>query len=78
MTTTETALAGMWCDLLGRSATGTEEDFFEAGGTSVMAIRFLQRVEKKFGPDVLTPEQLYDDPRLGVLAKAIDTSLAGG
>ncbi|MFD7663832.1 phosphopantetheine-binding protein [Streptomyces sp. NPDC059788] len=77
-TPTEAILADMWRDLLGRSAAGTGENFFEAGGTSVMAIRFLQRVEKRFGPDVLTPEQLYEDPRLGALAKAVDVSLADG
>ncbi|WJV45632.1 acyl carrier protein [Streptomyces flavofungini] len=67
----QSALADIWRDLLGPASFTAGDDFFHVGGTSVTAIRFLQRVEKRFGPDTLTPEQLYDDPRLGALAAAV-------
>ncbi|MFF0226390.1 phosphopantetheine-binding protein [Streptomyces sp. NPDC004629] len=72
MTPTESTLAQMWRDLLDRPDVGTQDDFFEAGGTSLTAIKFLQRVEKAFGPDVLTPDQVYEHPQLHSLARAID------
>ncbi|MDH6439262.1 hypothetical protein M2158_007803 [Streptomyces sp. SAI-144] len=78
MTPTESALAEMWRDLLARPDVRSTDDFFEAGGTSLTAIKLLQRVEKRFGPDVLSPDTLYEDPRLGSLARAIDRATGRG
>ncbi|MYR83682.1 peptide synthetase, siderophore biosynthesis protein [Streptomyces sp. SID685] len=72
MTATEAALAEMWRDLLDRPDIGREDDFFESGGTSLTAIKLLQRAEKRFGPDVLSPDTVYADARLRSLARAID------
>jgi hypothetical protein len=78
MTATEAALAEMWRDLLGRGEVATTDDFFALGGTSLTAIKLLQRVEKRFGPDSLTPETLYGSPRLDGMAKAIDEGQVSG
>lgn len=75
LTATESTLAEMWRDLLGRDKAEPSDNFFDAGGTSLTAIKFLQRVEKQFGPDVLSPDTLYGDPRLGSVAKAIDEAV---
>ncbi len=75
MTATEAALAEMWRDLLGLSELDTRDDFFKVGGTSLTAIKLLQRVEKKFGPETLSPDTLYGDPRLSSVAKAIDETV---
>jgi hypothetical protein len=75
-TATESALAELWRDLLERREFTAEDDFFQAGGTSLAAIKFLQRVEKRFGAEVLSPDALYEDARLGSLAKTIDESQA--
>ncbi|MFL6128747.1 MAG: phosphopantetheine-binding protein [Mycobacteriales bacterium] len=72
MTATEATLAEMWRDLLGLSTVDPGDDFFKAGGTSLAAIKLLQRVEKAFGPDVLSPDTLYGDPQLRSVAMAID------
>jgi acyl carrier protein len=72
MTATERTLAEMWRDLLGVSDISTSDDFFKLGGTSLTAIKLLQRVENAFGPDALTPDTLYGDGRLASVAKAID------
>jgi hypothetical protein len=72
MTATEATLAGMWRDLLGLSSVDPGDDFFKVGGTSLTAIKLLERVEKKFGPDALSPDTLYGDPKLGRVASAID------
>jgi len=75
-TATEAALGEMWCDLLKVAEVHPDDNFFKLGGTSLTAIKLLQRVEKKFGPDALTPETLYADPRLGSVAKAIHEAVA--
>lgn len=77
MTATELALAEMWHDLLKLSTIDPADDFFQVGGTSLAAIKLLQRVEKKFGPDALSPDTLYGDPRLGSVARAIDEKMQG-
>lgn len=71
-TAIEALLAEMWRDLLKIPEVDPGDDFFKAGGTSLTAIKLLQRVEKKFGPDVLSPDTLYGDPKLGSVARAID------
>lgn len=72
MTPTEAAVAQLWRDLLNLPEVDTKDDFFKIGGTSLLAIKLLQRVEKQFGPDSLTPDALYEDPRLSSVARAID------
>jgi acyl carrier protein len=72
MTATERAIAEMWRDLLGVSEIDTTDDFFDLGGTSLTAIKLLQRVEGVFGSDALTPDALYADGRLASVAKAVD------
>jgi hypothetical protein len=72
LTATESILADMWSDLIGVSTVSSTDDFFQLGGTSLTAIKLLQRVERKFGPDVLAPETLYEDARLHSIAEAID------
>jgi microsomal dipeptidase-like Zn-dependent dipeptidase len=76
MTATEEAIAEIWRRLFGITEVGVGDDFFELGGNSLTAIKFLSRVEERFSLDVLLPETLYDDARLGSLAKSIDEAMA--
>jgi acyl carrier protein len=75
---TEQVVGQMWRDLLGVTKTGPEDNFFDLGGTSLTAIKLLQRVEKTFGADVLSPDALYGDPRLGAVARVIDQARGSG
>ena len=42
-------LAVWWADLLGRHRVRTEEDFFDLGGDSTLAVRLLARVQRSWG-----------------------------
>jgi acyl carrier protein len=75
-TATEQAIAEIWRSLFGVSEVTTADDFFELGGNSLTAVKFLARVEERFGLDALLPETLYEDARLGSLAAAIDQATA--
>ncbi|MFD9792209.1 phosphopantetheine-binding protein [Streptomyces sp. NPDC059070] len=76
MTATEEAIAEIWRGLFGITEVGVGDDFFELGGNSLTAIKFLSRVEERFAVDVLLPETLYEDARLSSLAKAVDEAMA--
>lgn len=76
MSATEQTVAEIWRDLFGITEVEGGNDFFELGGNSLTAIKFLARVEERFGLDALLPETLYEDARLSSVARAIDD--AGG
>ncbi|MFD8723104.1 non-ribosomal peptide synthetase [Streptomyces sp. NPDC059629] len=48
-------------DLLGVSSFGREENFFESGGQSMLAIRLLTQVGRRFGVN-LTLGEFFEDP----------------
>jgi hypothetical protein len=74
LTATGEAIAEIWRGLFGVTELGGDDDFFGLGGNSLTAIKFLARVEERFGEDALLPETLYDDARLARLAEAIDAA----
>jgi amino acid adenylation domain-containing protein len=48
-TDTEKLVAGIWVDLLGLQQVGVDEDFFELGGNSMIAVQVMTRLELKTG-----------------------------
>ncbi|HEY8357980.1 MAG TPA: amino acid adenylation domain-containing protein, partial [Ramlibacter sp.] len=51
-TDTERRLARIWCDLLQLPHVGVHDDFFAAGGHSLLAVRLAARIEREFGRDL--------------------------
>jgi len=45
---TETRLAHLWKQLLGREEIGRDDDFFSIGGHSLMALRLFSRINREF------------------------------
>ena len=45
----EEELRALWADLLGVDEVAETDDFFELGGHSLIAVRLLNRIEKRFG-----------------------------
>ena len=72
----EESIAEIWRGLFQVTEVTGDDDFFELGGNSLTAIKFLSRVEERFGEDALLPETLYDDARLGSIAKAVEVATA--
>jgi acyl carrier protein len=73
---TEESIAEIWRGLFQVTEVTADDDFFELGGNSLTAIKFLSRVEERFGEDALLPETLYEDARLGSIAKAVEAATA--
>ena len=70
-TATETALAGIWSELLPTPVVGIDADFFAAGGHSLLAARIVTRINDHFGLH-LTAAALFDAPTIRALAAHID------
>ena len=77
------AIQAIWVDLLGVADIGIDEDFFDAGGHSLIAIRVLSRIHKELGVRFeLTT--IFDTPTIATLAAEVlkvrpglDDELAG-
>lgn len=57
-TETEARICALWAETLAREAVGAEDDFFEIGGHSLLAMRLLLRLQEEFGR-TLTIAQLF-------------------
>ncbi|WP_179284031.1 non-ribosomal peptide synthetase [Bordetella genomosp. 10] len=64
----ESALAGIWCEVLGIAAVGREDNFLDLGGHSLMAVRVQHRMRQRLG---------LDCPLSAILTSASLSALAG-
>jgi FkbM family methyltransferase len=70
-TATETALAAIWSELLQVEHIGMQDDFFDLGGQSLLAIRMVARIREAFGVEVKV-RNLFERPTLHGLCEVID------
>jgi amino acid adenylation domain-containing protein len=70
-TPSETLVAGMFRDVLGRADLGVHDNFFDLGGDSLMAARLMSRLRAASGTD-LPLRNLFERPTAAQLAEAID------
>lgn len=66
----ERLLAEIWCELLQRDRLGAGEDFFEAGGNSLLANQVVARIRDRLGVEVPLGE-LFRAPTIGGLADVV-------
>ena len=70
-TLTEGALAQIWAEVLGLDQVGTNDDFFELGGNSVLAVQVIARVRSALDADV-SVRHLFETPTVAALAVAVE------
>ena len=70
-TATEDLLAVIWADVLAVERVGREQNFFEAGGHSLAAMRVAGRVRDACGVD-LPLADVFDSPTIAALASRVD------
>ena len=63
----EQLLAGIWSELLGVARVSVRADFFELGGSSLLAVRLFARIKKHFGV-ALPLSTLFEAPTIRALA----------
>jgi aryl carrier-like protein len=66
-TPTEQSIAAVWQDLLHLSEVGTEDNFFDLGGNSLLLVQVHARLQKIFG-EQLKVVDLFEHPTIGSLA----------
>jgi acyl carrier protein len=67
----EADVVSMWEEFFGKGKVSPGDDFFDLGGNSLTAVKFLSRVEEKYGMDALPPETMFETPCLRDVAAAI-------
>ncbi|TCD02003.1 non-ribosomal peptide synthetase [Pedobacter frigidisoli] len=72
-TTTEAMLTEIWSDCLGVKTIGINDDFFDLGGNSIMAVRMMVALEKKIGIR-LPLTTLLTNPTLEKLASVLNAN----
>jgi amino acid adenylation domain-containing protein/FkbM family methyltransferase len=70
-TETEKALAAIWSDLLKVESIGVNDDFFDLGGQSLVAIKAVSRIRDTFEVD-LPLRNLFERSTVAGLAEVID------
>ena len=75
-TETERALAELWEEVLSVSPVGVDDDFFALGGHSMLALRAMTDVRRRFGVD-LPLSALFEHPTVAGLARLLDGGADG-
>ncbi len=70
-TDTEKALAAIWQELLGVAQVGKNDNFFEIGGHSLLAVKLVSRIRTAFEKQ-LNVKDIFQYPRLEHLANWIE------
>lgn len=70
----EEDLAALWSEFLGISPIGVDDNLFELGGDSLLAIQLLARVRSAYGVE-LHPAALFKTPTVAALAMLVETRL---
>ena len=70
-TAIEEILEGIWCEVLGVSRVGTDDDFFDLGGHSLLGTQVVSRAREQFRME-LPLRALFDNPTLSGLARTIE------
>ena len=70
-TPTEEMLAKIWRELLGQSVIGIDDNFFETGGHSLLAMQMMARVRNEFQAE-LSLRNIFEAPTIAELAIILD------
>lgn len=71
----ETALAAIWCAVLGIAAISVESNFFALGGHSLLATQVVARIQQQLG-EAVALRTLFEKPTIRQLAAAIEGTAA--
>ncbi|HEY2963727.1 MAG TPA: amino acid adenylation domain-containing protein [Pyrinomonadaceae bacterium] len=70
----EVSLAAIWTEVLSLEHVGSEENFFDLGGHSLVAAQIIHRINQTFDVD-LPMRVIFDEPTIAGLALSIEEAL---
>ncbi|MFC9331196.1 amino acid adenylation domain-containing protein [Kitasatospora sp. NPDC057015] len=71
----EATVAAIWAELLGLTAVGRRRSFFELGGDSLLATRFIEQLKQRFAVE-LPLRRMFQGPSLAEVTAALGAELA--
>jgi acyl-coenzyme A synthetase/AMP-(fatty) acid ligase/acyl carrier protein len=74
---TEQKLADIWSEVLRLDPIGIDDNFFEIGGHSLLAVKVIARVRKEFGVEVAM-RSLFEEPTIAGFSRAIEKARVSG
>jgi acyl carrier protein len=72
-TSLERILSGIWCQVLGLDRVGVQDNFFDLGGTSILAVKVVELAEQEIKIE-LPIVKLFQYPNISSLAKYLSQS----
>ena len=73
MSPLEQVIAGVWCEVLGRSTIAVDSDFLDVGGHSLLAIKVVGRLSRLFRTR-LPVRMFFEHPTIHAFAVALAAS----
>jgi amino acid adenylation domain-containing protein len=73
MTDTESDMHALWCELLGRTDIGLDDNFFDLGGYSLLAMGLVAKIEVRLGKKI-QPASLIEFPTVRGLSALVERS----
>ncbi|AUS79786.1 non-ribosomal peptide synthetase [Actinoalloteichus sp. AHMU CJ021] len=73
-TPTEEALVDIWSDVLHVSSVGTDANFFENGGNSILSLQVIDAIQETFGID-FSARLFFENPTITRLAEVIEEKI---
>jgi acyl carrier protein len=70
------AMRVLWEEVLETNVVGLEWDFFEMGGSSLLAVRLVDLIEEQYGV-ALDITDLYDHPTVHELVEFVESLSSG-
>ncbi|WP_307732640.1 phosphopantetheine-binding protein [Massilia sp. MB5] len=70
----EEGLAALWSEFLGIAPVGANDNLFELGGDSLLAIQLLAKVRGAYGVE-LHPAGFFKNPTVAALAVMVETRM---
>ncbi len=74
-TDSEVKVVGIWQDLLRRTRVGTDDNFFDLGGHSLLVVQLQSRLRKQLGCEISLVE-LFQRPTVSAIAALLDAEKA--
>ena len=71
---TEEKLAALCAEVLGRQKVSVEDNFFEIGGHSLLAMQLISRIRQTFNVD-LPLQEMFAHPTVAAVAKAVEVQM---
>lgn len=68
---TEAQLIALWAEVLGLTSVGTQDNFFDMGGTSLLGLQVAARIQRQIQAD-FRAVKLYEYPTIAALARYLD------